>query len=384
MMEINRNNYEIYFLDYHEVNLSAQQQAELFLFLEQHPDLKNEFESFDIVKLPSINISFEEKYRLKRELITKENYQPYLISNLEGDLNKEEKYELNEFLFQHPEYKKEEKLFSYTKLTPDYTVVFQDKSKLKHAVPIAEGRKKAFYFSVAAAACVLLMIGIYFLRQDNNEVMRANNETKKEISPVSKNNNSVENVSTDSSGENKMENVSPIIEKTYSEEKALIQNKSVLASNNNVEKKEKKSHQKKNHEEKTIVENKINTPESDELIFLAERKEISQIETKEIPPQQIAYINMSLLKQELNNSAALNSYLDKIMDPYSKNNSSDMPTSLSQNKQQQKPLLNFFAWTLSAFSKKDVTLKKSFNAEGNMVAYQLESGKFKIGKSSNR
>ena len=69
-MEINRNNYEIFFLDYHEGNLSAQQQAKLFIFLEQHPDLKNEFESFDLVKLPSINIFFEEKNSLKRELIT--------------------------------------------------------------------------------------------------------------------------------------------------------------------------------------------------------------------------------------------------------------------------------------------------------------------------
>ncbi|HKR03351.1 MAG TPA: hypothetical protein VJY62_01840, partial [Bacteroidia bacterium] len=188
MSQINRNNYEIYFLDYHEGNLSAPQQAELFLFLEQHPDLKNEFENFDLVKLPGDNISFEEKNSLKRELITRENYQQYLIANLEGDLSKDEKHELNKFLFQHPEFKKEEQLFSYTKLAPDDAIIFPDKLKLKHAIPVTGKNKKAFYFSVAAAACLLLMAGVYFFRQNNNEAIRANNETKKEISPIAKNN----------------------------------------------------------------------------------------------------------------------------------------------------------------------------------------------------
>ena len=44
-MNINQNNYEAWFLDYYEKQLSAEQVAELFLFLEQHPLLKEEFDA---------------------------------------------------------------------------------------------------------------------------------------------------------------------------------------------------------------------------------------------------------------------------------------------------------------------------------------------------
>ncbi|HKR07469.1 MAG TPA: hypothetical protein VJY62_22735, partial [Bacteroidia bacterium] len=179
--------------------------------------------------------------------------------------------------------------------------------------------------------------------------------------------------------------ITPAVKKVQPAEKSLNENKSVFANNVNVEKKEKKLHQKKNHDEKTLVGKKMNAVEINEIIIPVERKEIAQIETSASGglQQQIVYINIDLLKQELNNSTALNSYLDRVTDPDSKNNFVNPQTSITQNKQ-QKPLLSFFAWALSAFSKKDVMLKKSYNAEGEMVAYQLESGKFKIGKSSSR
>jgi hypothetical protein len=371
-MNITRNNYELYFLDYYEGNLSAEQQAELFLFLEQHPGLSNEFESFEMVHLPSVAVSFEGKDSLKRGIITKENYQHYLIAKLEGDLTKEELHELDKFLFRHPEFKKDEKLFEYAKLTPE-EIAFPDKSKLRQPVPVSERSRKAFYFSVAAAACLLVLIGVYFLRQNNNnESIQANNETKKEISPTAKNNQKSEG-----------ESVNPVIKKSQPGEKSPGENKSTFASTVNVEKKEKKILKKKNKVERNFAEKKLN-PRTLETIDLLERKEIAHIETHEILQQQIASININLLKQELNNATALNSYLENVTDPDAKNNSESFTPGSIQNKQEQKPLLNLFAWALNIFSKKDVTLKKSYNAEGAMVAYQLESGKFKIGKSSSR
>ena len=43
---LSRSNYEIYFLDYYEGNLTESQRRELMSFLEQNPDLKEEFDSF--------------------------------------------------------------------------------------------------------------------------------------------------------------------------------------------------------------------------------------------------------------------------------------------------------------------------------------------------
>jgi hypothetical protein len=379
-MEINRNNYEIYFLDYHEGNLSATQQAELFLFLEQHPDLKEELESFDLVKLPSSTISFEGKENLKRALITKENVQQYLIGNLEGDLNKEEKHELNKFLFQHPEFKKEEQLFAQTKLSPDKAIVFPAKSKLKHAVPISENKKRAFYFSVAAAACILLMMGVYFFNQHSNENMRANNETKKEVLPIAKNNNSTENNRRNAS----VENVNPVVKKDYAVEKSTLKNKRDLADQINVEKKEKKAKQHKNNMSRDFAEARTNSPASNELITPAEKKELAQIKTNETPDKKIEYVNLDLLREELKNTSDLNAYLDRVTSMESENNKNNSAAPVSKNKQERTPVLGFVARSISLLSNEDVTVRKQFNAEGDLVAYQLEAGKFKIGTPSNR
>ena len=59
-MTINKHNYEAYFLDYHEGNLTPQEVADLLLFVEQHPELKDEFESFENVTLEDYSTpSFE-------------------------------------------------------------------------------------------------------------------------------------------------------------------------------------------------------------------------------------------------------------------------------------------------------------------------------------
>ena len=61
-MNINKNNYEAFFLDYHEGNLSPQQVADLLLFIEQHPELEEEFESFENFSIADNNtFNFENK-----------------------------------------------------------------------------------------------------------------------------------------------------------------------------------------------------------------------------------------------------------------------------------------------------------------------------------
>ena len=50
-MEINLHNYEAFFLDYKEGSLSAEQEKELFLFLEQHPHLYEELHAFENIVL---------------------------------------------------------------------------------------------------------------------------------------------------------------------------------------------------------------------------------------------------------------------------------------------------------------------------------------------
>jgi len=96
-MEINKNNYEAYFLDYWENNLQPEMVAELMIFLEGNPDLKGEFNEFEnIVLVPDESIKFQPNKELKKKEvepvgeIQSDNYEHYMVGDLEGDLTKKE------------------------------------------------------------------------------------------------------------------------------------------------------------------------------------------------------------------------------------------------------------------------------------------------------
>ena len=137
-MNINKNNYEAFFLDYHEGNLSPQQVADLLLFVEQHPELKEEFECFENVTLDDLsNVSFEGKSSLKKE-ITLDNREEYFIRNVENTLTSAEKNLLDTFIKQHPQFLTELELFKKTKVFADASVVFENKEALKKTVVTTE------------------------------------------------------------------------------------------------------------------------------------------------------------------------------------------------------------------------------------------------------
>ena len=130
-MNINKNNYEAFFLDYHEGNLSPQQVADLLLFLSQYPELKKEFEDFEHIVLEDFSAPvFENKEGLKKN-ITAANREEYFIRAVENTLDTSELALLDQFLKTHPEFMAEFVLFRKTKLETDQTIAFEDKPHLK-------------------------------------------------------------------------------------------------------------------------------------------------------------------------------------------------------------------------------------------------------------
>lgn len=93
-------------------------------------------------------------------MITKDNYQAYLLDFLEGNLSKEDKRELEVFLEKNPHFADELKAYDESIfLSPDLTIKFEDKQTLMH--------KKRFIFPIWAryssyAAAILLLIGFSF------------------------------------------------------------------------------------------------------------------------------------------------------------------------------------------------------------------------------
>lgn len=129
-MEINRKNYESWFLDYHEGTLAPEKVAELFAFLEENPDLRNEFDEFEMFnineELPTV--TFEEKESLHKEL-TEDEIRIWMLDILEG--NRSDKSQLISFLQNKPALLEEWKLLQLTILNIDKNDVFASKSLLK-------------------------------------------------------------------------------------------------------------------------------------------------------------------------------------------------------------------------------------------------------------
>lgn len=168
-MGLSKENYESWFLDYSEGMLSAEQVAELFLFLEQNPELKSEFAEFENIKITDIpTAEFSGKESLKKEIFSAEQVNHLLIAELEGDLTLQEHQQLMKVNHTYPGIDNERKLFSLTKLQPA-AEIFSGKQSLKKAV-IRRFVLTTWQTGIAVAAVIMLAFGTwYFSRDVQNE-----------------------------------------------------------------------------------------------------------------------------------------------------------------------------------------------------------------------
>ncbi|MFN3343930.1 MAG: hypothetical protein ACK40M_14635 [Flavobacteriales bacterium] len=125
-MNINRHNYEAWFLDYSEGNLSAEQVAELFLFLDQHPKLKAELEEFENISLNDETHSFDGKQKLQKIEMSDEQFEENCIADVEGIISADEKEKLLQFTRQQKLKAAEYALFQKTRL-PEEEFQFDEK-----------------------------------------------------------------------------------------------------------------------------------------------------------------------------------------------------------------------------------------------------------------
>ena len=143
-MKINRDNYEAYFLDYFEGQLSPEMVQEVLLFVEINPDLKNIFSDFESVTIiGEDDIVFENKAGLKKNQvfatsqINDSNYEEFLIGETEGILDVKQLSALDEFISINPQFENDRRLFSLAHLTTENEIVFEAKESLKQkAIPV--------------------------------------------------------------------------------------------------------------------------------------------------------------------------------------------------------------------------------------------------------
>ncbi|MDF1673605.1 MAG: hypothetical protein P1U41_08865 [Vicingaceae bacterium] len=154
MSLITKNNYEAFLLDYVEGNLSPEHTAELMLFFENNPELKEDLEGFDLLTLdvPETNLENKEVLKINENRITALTFDDYAIAEIEG-LNSEEKSAaFYVFLKQNPIYQKEFEVYKKSKLIAP-ALVFEDKPVLKR-----EQKVIPLYWWVTSAAAVILAL----------------------------------------------------------------------------------------------------------------------------------------------------------------------------------------------------------------------------------
>jgi len=189
-MNITRENYEAYIIDYLDGKLNPIQSAELMHFLSQNPDLEEEFNEFENIRINSSKEMKLNKDELRRDFsdikqINDENFDEFCIANFEGDLNKHDESRLKKYLKKHPEKQKDFDLYSKIYLSPDYSIKYSEKNRIKKISPFISRKNLLLYVTSAAAAILLLILLVYMPGKDRkviSEIQVADNITEENIS----------------------------------------------------------------------------------------------------------------------------------------------------------------------------------------------------------
>jgi hypothetical protein len=160
-MDINRNNYESFFMDYLDGRMSPDQVVKLMSFLKENPDLKTELKEFEEIKIEPGEISFSSKTSLKKRFVVSDtNFNDLCVASLEGDLTEEEERLFNNYLKNNPSGAKEFKLYKKTRLIPE-NIIFEDKSILKKKSVIRIPALRVWGY-ISAAASITIFVTLYF------------------------------------------------------------------------------------------------------------------------------------------------------------------------------------------------------------------------------
>jgi hypothetical protein len=159
-MNINRDNYEEYFLLYIDNELTPQQKKVVDDFIQHNKDLAIELASLRQTILISEAYPFEQKNSLLKQpvtLINEENYELYFLLYVDNELKVDERKNVETFVLQHPQLQEVFTLLQQTKL-PAETISYPNKNELyrKHEKPIV-------YFIWKRIAIAAVFVGLIFL-----------------------------------------------------------------------------------------------------------------------------------------------------------------------------------------------------------------------------
>lgn len=221
-MNITRENYEPFFLDYLEGNLEENKIDQFLDFLEQNPDLKEELQLFENVHLPEESIAYPEREKLyKSTADEKEVVEKRMVAYMEGDLKDDDRRSFEAWIATNPELKKEYERYNKTRLVPNSAIHYPEKNKLYRK----SGKTVVLNWVARAAAVVILLWGINSVYNNQTETFQT--KIGKEIAEVTPKTNPEPPVKQNDAEKKVPETEVPVKQNQQKETKPSKKNKSI-------------------------------------------------------------------------------------------------------------------------------------------------------------
>jgi hypothetical protein len=191
-MNINRHNYEEFFLLYIDNELAGEDRAMVEAFVAANPDLNEELQLLQQIRLlpeGELEPGFLQQL-LKPEEITITTEQDFILRSVDEELLPDERRQLVQVLLHNPTLQQELDWLNKTKLQADLNIVFPDKALLykKEQQPGLVVSFNKFARRFAAAASIVLMLGtgwwLFFREQPVQPDTATNTGTEKSLPPA--------------------------------------------------------------------------------------------------------------------------------------------------------------------------------------------------------
>lgn len=177
---INKENYPVYLLSFMEGKLKPEEMDALLQFIEEHPELKEEIEGLENIRLEPEDELYDHKEMLFRNPYPAE--ESLFVAALENDLEEEKRKAFFDWIEEDHDRKKTFLVYQQTKLKYDSEEVFEHKNKLYQNISITR-----FYYYAAAAAIILMLLipGLFVFNRkwDGADQNLTQQETTKKVYP---------------------------------------------------------------------------------------------------------------------------------------------------------------------------------------------------------
>ncbi len=188
---ISHKNYMERIVDYYDGNLSQSESDALMAFLEQHPDLYEEFLLFgDTMPEAAVEATLKAPASLIEQLKNIPDHvfvltDELLVAYAEKDLDAYTIKKVEEAIAQNPERKRDLEILTAARYAADKAIVYPHKNKLLRKEPIIIAFRRVMYYTTAAAAIFILA---FFLWPDQQQPSTESSTAiaQTEVAPVQK------------------------------------------------------------------------------------------------------------------------------------------------------------------------------------------------------